>query len=598
MDKKFPPFRLDTTNQCLWRRRDDGDEERILLRPKSYAVLRYLVERAGRLVTEDELLESVWPEVCVEPQAVKSSVFDVRRVLGDSPKKPVFIETLPKRGYRFIAPVADGALDTRGGDDSTPNTLVGRQKPLSEMRSWEQHAMLGERQIVFVSGEAGIGKTALVDAFEYQARQSPGVVIARGQCIEGYGGKEAYYPMLEALRGLCRGPAAQLVIEALSVSAPTWLVQFPSLVRREQRDMLQREILGATRERMLREISEALELITAQVMLVLVFEDLQWVDDATVDLISACARARGSAKLMLLGTVRPADVTLSQRPLTNLMRDLSVHRLCHQVELQPLSESDIAEYLSAQSQGASLPPGLARLIYRHSEGNPLFMVAAIQHMTQRGLISVENRTWQLRVPVEEIDLSVPENLRRMIEARIERLSEEEQRMLEVASVAGVTFSAASVAAAAQMDEIDLEDVCEKLCCRHLILRSAGLHMFADGSVGTCWKFVHALYRKVLYERIGVGRRARVHRQIGERLEALSAGQPKELSSELAHHFEASADWQRAVQYLRMSAANASQRFAHREAVATLKHALVLSRKIPGTPGAMSQAGILEELARN
>ena len=72
MDKEFPPFRLDTTNQCLWRRRDSGDEERILLRPKSYAVLRYLVERAGRLVTEDELLEAVWPEVYVEPQAVKS----------------------------------------------------------------------------------------------------------------------------------------------------------------------------------------------------------------------------------------------------------------------------------------------------------------------------------------------------------------------------------------------------------------------------------------------------------------------------------------------------------------------------------------------
>jgi predicted ATPase len=274
---------------------------------------------------------------------------------------------------------------------------------------------------------------------------------------------------------------------------------------------------------MLREISEALELITAQVMLVLVFEDLQWVDDATVDLVSACARARGPAKLMLLGTVRPTDVTFSQRPLTNLMRDLSVHRLCYQIELQPLSEFDMSEYLTAQSQGGSLPPGLAGLIYRHSEGNPLFMVAAIEHMTLRGFISMENRAWQLHVSVEEIDLSVPENLRRMIEARIERLSEEEQRMLEVASVAGVTFSAACVAAAAQMDEIDIEDICEKLCRRHLILRSAGSHMFADGSMSPRWEFVHALYRKVLYDRIGPGRRARVHRQIGEPLEGCRGG---------------------------------------------------------------------------
>jgi len=135
------------------------------------------------------------------------------------------------------------------------------------------------------------------------------------------------------------------------------------------------------------------------------------------------------------------------------------------------------------------------------------------------LISVENRTWQLRVSVEEIDLSVPENLRQMIEAQIERLSAEEQRMLEVASVAGVTFSAASVAAAAHMDEIDVEDACEKLCRRHLILRSAGSQRFAAGPVSPRWEFLHALYRKVLYERLGQGRRARVHRRIGEQLES-------------------------------------------------------------------------------
>ena len=513
MDKEFPPFRLDITNQCLWRRKANGDDERILLRPKSYAVLRYLVERAGRLVTEDELLEAVWPEVCVEPQAVKGSMFDVRRALGDSPKKPMFIETLPKRGYRFIAPVGDGAAQTRVSGELAPSMLVGRQKPRSELHSYQQRALIGERQIVFVSGEAGVGKTALADEFQQQARQLPGVVIARGQCIEGYGGKEAYYPMLEALRELCHGPAAHLVVEALSVSAPTWLVQFPSLVRREQRDMLQREILGATRERMLREITEALESITAQITMLLVFEDLHWADDATVDLISTFARGRGPAKLMLLGTVRPTDNTLSQHPLTDLKRDLSLRRLCHEIELQPLSESDIGEYLTGESQGATLPPGLAELIYRHSEGNPLFMVAAIQHMTQRGLISMENRTWQLRVSVEEIDLSVPENLRQMIEAQIERLSMEEQRMLEVASVVGVTFSAAPVAAAAQMDEIDVEDICQKLSRRHLILRSAGSQAFAEGTVSPRWEFVHALYRKVLYDRLGPGRRARVHERL-------------------------------------------------------------------------------------
>ena len=221
---------------------------------------------------------------------------------------------------------------------------------------------------------------------------------------------------------------------------------------------------------------------------------------------------------MLLGTVRPTDMALSQRPLTDLKRDLSLRSLCREIELQPLSESDIAEYLTAQSQEAALPAGLAELIHRHSEGNPLFMVAAIQHMTQRGLIDVQNRAWQLHVPVEEIDLSVPESLRHMIEAQIERLSEEEQRMLEVASVVGGTFSAVPIAALAHMNDIDVEDICEKLSRRHFILRAAGSQTFADGTISPRWEFVHALYRKVLYERLGPGRRARVHRDIDERLE--------------------------------------------------------------------------------
>jgi predicted ATPase len=135
------------------------------------------------------------------------------------------------------------------------------------------------------------------------------------------------------------------------------------------------------------------------------------------------------------------------------------------------------------------------------------------------LISLDNRTWQLRVSVEEIELSVPENLRQMIEAQIERLSMEEQRMLEVASVVGVTFSAACVAAAAQMDEIDVEDVCEKLSRRHFILRPVDSQRFAAGTVSPRWEFVHTLYRKVLYDRLGPGRRARAHRHIGERLES-------------------------------------------------------------------------------
>jgi DNA-binding winged helix-turn-helix (wHTH) protein len=257
--KEFAPFRLDTVNQCLWRREDTGEDERILLTPKAFAVLRYLVEHVGQLVTEDELLEAVWPDTYVQPQAVKSQLFDVRRALGDNPKTPLFIETLPKRGYRFIAAVNEASsAGSAAPSKPTQCGLVGRDRELAELRGCLRASSAGQRQIVFITGAPGIGKTALVDEFQRRAAiEVPGIRIARGQCVEGYGGKEPYYPMHEALGQLCRGSGAASIVENLAIQAPTWLIQFPASVKREHREKLQQEILGTTRERMLREISGA-----------------------------------------------------------------------------------------------------------------------------------------------------------------------------------------------------------------------------------------------------------------------------------------------------------------------------------------------------
>jgi len=116
--KEFAQFRLDTVNQCLWRHVDTGMDERILLTPKGFAILWYLVEQAGRLVTRDELLDAVWPDTRVEPAVLNNQILNIRNVLGDRPKSPVFIETLPRRGYRFIAPVRDGVAGANLEDDS------------------------------------------------------------------------------------------------------------------------------------------------------------------------------------------------------------------------------------------------------------------------------------------------------------------------------------------------------------------------------------------------------------------------------------------------------------------------------------------------
>ena len=602
--KVFLPFRLDTANQCLWRSGDTGREERILLTPKAFAVLAYLAEHAGRLVTPDELLEAVWSGRVIEPQAVRKHILEVRAALGDRPKNSLFIETLPKRGYRFIAGVSETAASSSpvGSGGPAHSTLVGRGGALEVLHEAWRRALNGERQIVLITGEPGIGKTALAE--EFQRRVAVGersVRIVHGQCTEGYGNREAYGPMLDALGQLCRGPQAEPIIQILFTEAPTWLAQLPTLLTHERRATLQREILGATRERMVREIGEALDSITAETALLLLFEDLQWADDSTVDLISALARRRTLAKLMLLATCRPLDVEPAGHSLRGRIPDLLVHRLCREIALTPLSEAEVEEYLAIQSPAgrppaSRPPPGLSALVHRHSEGNPLFMVAALEHMAKRSLLNQVGDRWELRVPLEQIELEVPEDLRHMIEARLEPLSAQEQSALELASIAGVTFSASVISAPEQFDSHGVEDLYEELSRRHHIVKWAATQSLPDGSMTERYEFVHALYRQVLYDRQLPGRRARLHRQIGERLAALYAPRVEEVVPELAYHFEQAADWPRAIDYLQQAAQIAGRRYAHRQADALLARALELVCHLSGAQRAQVELQLLVALA--
>jgi hypothetical protein len=138
---------------------------------------------------------------------------------------------------------------------------------------------------------AGLGKTTLVEAFIAQLETQGPPWIGCGQCVEHYGVGEAYLPVLEALGRLCRVPGGQELVALLGQQAPTWLVQMPGLVRAADLEMLQRRIVGATRDRMLRELAEALDLLATQQTLVLVLEDLHWSDPSTLDLGSTGRRA-------------------------------------------------------------------------------------------------------------------------------------------------------------------------------------------------------------------------------------------------------------------------------------------------------------------
>jgi hypothetical protein len=231
--------------------------------------------------------------------------------------------------YRFIAPISEKLVESLRTATRSNSKFVGREGVLNELSEALQRTLWSQRQIVFVTGQAGIGKAALVNYFKGQAEADvPGIQIASGNASR-IRGQEGLLPRVGGAGGVVPFSWRELHRSVTGRLGPTWLAQLPTLTERQRGEVLRRQLLGAMRERMLREI--VLETITSRSPLLLIFEDLHWVDNSTVDLISALARRHAPARLMLIGTYRPVDVVLSGHPVNALKQDLLVHKLCDEL---------------------------------------------------------------------------------------------------------------------------------------------------------------------------------------------------------------------------------------------------------------------------
>jgi len=580
----FGPFRLDEANESLWR-----DSKTISLRPKAYAVLKYLVDHRGTLVTKEELLEGIWADTFVTDGVLKDCIHQLRDIFEDDARSPQFIETVHRRGYRFIAPVVEErtsapACPIKPYDPQertfSESEVLDREEALSQLSSWLDKAIDAEKQIVFVTGEAGIGKTTLVEAFLQRASQRHNIWIAKGQCLEQYGAGEAYLPVLDCFSRLGSRPQGEQIVEQMRANAPNWLAQMPRLFSRRECEDFRETFGGVTREGMLREMAELLEALTADTPLVLALEDLHWSDYSTLDLISYLARRRDNSRLLIIGTYRPVEVVLSEHPLKDVKRELQMHKLCHELPLEYLSVQAVAEFLRFKFPAHDFPDALAATIHQRSEGNPLFMINVVEYLVNEQIVVERGAGWHLQVTLDDIELDVPENIRNLIEKHLERLSTEEQRILEGASVVGIDCSAVAIGAGLAEDVVLIEQICDKLARHDHFLLPAYLARLPDGTITPRYRFIHALYLDVLYHRVPSTRRSQIHGRIGCCGEALYGEQVGEIAAELAVHFEQAHDNARAVKYLRLAAENAARRSANHEALNLARRGLRVLEVLP------------------
>ena len=592
---RFGCFQLDPV-QGLRR----GDKE-VRVTPKSLSVLLLLVERAGQIVTKEEIFRAVWRDTAVSDSALTSCIQELRHVLQDDARLPRFVETLHRRGYRFVARVSlkeknsPSVVSLPQVTDNGP--FVGRETAIQDMlRIWAKVEQ-GSRQMLFVTGEAGIGKTTIISGL---LRNIPAHSRTWGQCIQHFGVGEPYEPLLDGITRLCRQSGGAKVISAIERYGPTWLAQLPALLTPERYVALRQNVAGTTRERMFREFTDVMEAITHEVPLIFCLEDLHWSDPSTVEWIAAFAQRPEASRLLLIGTFRPSEVAENKHPLDAIFRELKTKRFCHEIALHGLDESSIAEYVRVRFPWAVGQEGnaaqLVPLLHAQTDGNPLFVINVLGDLVDRHLLLESNGYWQLRSPLTRQDLGIPEDIRRVIDQQIGRLTASELALLEVASVTGLTFSLSLVASVAGVAESSADEILASLCRQLRFIRRIAAMDGSEQSASAQLEFIHVLYRDTLYQRISPIRLRDLHRTIGICEELALGEQASSVAAELAMHFECADEIPRALLYLEKAAQNARHRSAFTEARAFFDRALkLLKRQAPGLERTERQAVLLTGL---
>lgn len=480
------------------------------LPPRPFAVLCALARAPQTLLTTNALLDRVWGHRFVSESVLKTAISDLRAALQDDPRNPRYIETVSRRGYRFVAtlrvpslprlPMPVGPGPAMPAPASPP---IGRADELGRLRSAWQAATAGRRQIVWIAGEAGVGKTTLI---EHLLGEIGVDHCAHGQCVEQQGAGEPFHAVLEALAALSRRDAA--LAELIRGVAPTWLLRFPWLSSPDERETLRRELSSSSQVRMLREMGELLDRYTEDRPLLLVTEDLQWSDRATVELINYIARRRGGARLLWLASFRPTEVIATDHPLNSMRPELRLHGLCEEIVLDSFSEAEVAQFVADRVPTFAVDETFVRALHDRTDGLPLFVAVAVDELVARGATDPA----KAMSPCLHSACPIPEGFAGLVEQYLEQLRPDQRLVLQAASVCGLEFGLATVAHLLGADVASVARACMELVHSRRWLKDAPAARH-EAAHDARYAFRHRLYREVLYQRIGQLARLEFHRRL-------------------------------------------------------------------------------------
>jgi tRNA A-37 threonylcarbamoyl transferase component Bud32/tetratricopeptide (TPR) repeat protein len=475
----------------------------------------------------------------------------------------VELEALRERTWLATSPAqtaVDGAVER---SERTP--FVGREAEATELRRLLDRMLTGHGDVALVGGEPGIGKTRLARELLREARQR-GCLCLTGHCDE-MAGAPPFAPFIETMEEAVR-IAPRAVRAALGDVAPEIATIVPSL-RRSFSDIAPSPELPPDQQRRLvfSAYVDYVRRATQQGPAVVLFDDLHWADEPTLQLLGHLAPHVASLRLLVVGTYRDVELDVT-RPFAQTLESLFRQRLATRITLRRMTASGVQEMLAGLS-GSPPPSGLSQAVFKETEGNPFFVEEVYQHLAEEGRLFEGTGAWRADLRLGVID--VPEGVRLVIGRRLDRLGDTPRKVLTAAAVVGRTFPIDVLQAVVDISEDDVLDALEEAERAQLVASEASQRTARYG-------FVHELIRATLVSGLSPPRRQRLHLKIADALERLRAASLGRHVSALAHHLYqagAAADSQRTAKFLASAGRRALAAGAFEDVLDTSEHLMGL-----------------------
>ena len=426
--------------------------------------------------------------------------------------------------------------------------LVGRQKEMEFLKTRLDQASARRAALVIIAGEAGVGKSRLSEEFGKLAAEK-GYRVAIGRCVPG--ASIPYMVFRDALRGAL---PRKIGGKARSASEDTTL-QKTGLIRwiKGPIEYLEStEVLATQDESYFLSVLEFLRTLSARLLLVLILEDLQWSDSASLQLLHFIARNMEGLRLLIVATYRSEDlagVSAGVHLLQEALRVMRREDICHELPLDALNAGEIR--LAIESMlGGPIDSELLHRIASESEGNPLFAVEAVRMLVDADAIVRKNGMWQA---VPQLTLEIPSTVKEVILRRVERLSENDRRVVDCASIVGETFDPSLLEEALGLKRLRLLETLASI--------QRGSQLIREGE--GVYRFSHENIQRVVYEQVPNPLKRELHKAIAQELERRTP--PEDLHGGLSFHFLHAGMTPECIKHSLLAGRDCARKFALSEA---------------------------------